>query len=152
MGNVNPATSKTSAGQNELAPLVGTTLQCMNSVMPQMYNTWAAVESVAYAEQYARLVTAGWQVTEDGKTYKVKIPPAKLYLGFPCSARGASSGYLAPKDLVAMLKSLRSDGLRLGGIMCWSIGWDRMASYAFAKAIQGLESDWASADKRAVSV
>lgn len=143
MGNVNPETSKTSAGQNELAPLVGTALQCMTAVMPQMYNTWAAVESVAYAEKYARLATAGWRVAEDGKRYVVKIPPAKLYLGFPCSARGASSGYIAPKDLVAMLKSLRSSGLELGGIMCWSIGWDRMASYAFAKAMQGLATDWA---------
>ena len=139
MVNVNPTTSTISAGQNELAPLVGTTINCISSVMPQMYNTWAAVETIAYAEKYARLATKGWHVKDGSKKFKVKIPVSKLFLGFPCSARGASSGYIAPHQLVTMVKSLRSSGLDIGGMMCWSIGWDRMANYAFAKAMKSLQ-------------
>lgn len=143
MGNVQPVVvvgDPISAGNNELAPLIATTTNCIHAVMPQMYNTWAAVETVEYAKQYAKGIVAGYTLTAgDGTTYAVNIPQEKLYLGFPCTASGANSGgYIDPDVLVGAIQELRNESINLGGIMCWSIGWDQQNQSTFANAMTNL--------------
>lgn len=141
MGNVNPfdPADSVSAGQNELAPLLGMAMNCLTFISPQMYNTWAAVETTAYAVKYSTAVTQqGFHVTIDHKRYEVKIPASKLALGYPATAQGASSGYIAPSSLHDLVASLRTQGVSLGGMMTWNIGWDQQAGFPWAKAMSNL--------------
>ena len=141
MGNVNPfdPADSVSAGQNELAPLLGMAMNCLTFISPQMYNTWAAVETQAYAIKYATAVTQqGFHVTIDHKRYEVMIPASKLGLGYPATANGASSGYIAPSSLHDIVASLRTQGINLGGMMTWSIGWDQQADFAWANTLSDL--------------
>ena len=66
----------------------------------QMYNTWAQVETIAYAEQYVQQLLVGYVVAADDETFNVTIPASKLVLGYPASPSGAGSGYIAPSDVV----------------------------------------------------
>merc|ERR1719206_630877 len=136
MTNVYPDLSTVSAGFNELAPLIAmenaTVLQW---VQVQMYNTWGAVETVSYAEQYTAELVKGYNVTADGKTYFVQVPPSQLLLGYPASPRGAGSGYIEPSKLKAMYSDLKSSGYDIAGFMTWSIGWDQQNNWNFADTL-----------------
>ena len=63
---------------------------------------------------------------------------SKLALGYPATAQGASSGYIAPSSLHDLVASLRTQGVSLGGMMTWNIGWDQQAGFPWAKAMSNL--------------
>ena len=139
MTNVYPDYNEVSAGFNELAPLIAMeNSTVLESVQVQMYNTWSAVETVSYAEQYTKQLDAGFNVTADSKTYYVEIPPSQLLLGYPASGSGAGSGYIDPSQLKSMYQTLKSEGYTISGFMTWSIGWDEQNNWNFAETLGDL--------------
>ena len=139
MTNVYPELNTVSAGFNELAPLIAMeSPSVLESVQVQMYNTWGAVETVSYAEQYTKELNAGYNVTADGKIYFVEVPPSQLVLGYPASPKGAGSGYIAPSQLKSMYETLKSNGITISGFMTWSIGWDQQNNWDFANTLANL--------------
>ena len=137
MTDVYPDWAQWSAGFNRYAPLVEAgSLGLLDAVMPQMYNTWSAVETLAYAKTYAGEVEAGFTVTGAGPApLNVTIPAAKLHLGFPASRSAAGSGFIDPAAVAAAVRSWAAGGLQIGGLMTWCIGWDMQNGWAFAKAV-----------------
>ena len=133
MTNVYPDYPSVSAGFNELAPLVNMT--SFDWLQPQMYNTWSGVETVAYAKKYVSQLVAGFDVTAGAESFHVAVEPARIVLGYPASARGAGTGFLDPKLVVAMVRDLRRASVPVKGLMTWSIGWDRQNGYAFSNAV-----------------
>merc|ERR1712039_830977 len=110
MTNVYPELSTVSGGFNELAPLIAmTNSSVLEWVQVQMYNTWGAVETVSYSEQYTMELAQGYNISADGKTYFAQVPPSQLVLGYPIS-----------------------------GFMTWSIGWDEQNNYLFANTLDDL--------------
>lgn len=147
MGNVNPfdPADSVSAGQNEHAPLLGMAMNCFSFISPQMYNTWAAVETQAFAIKYATALTqVGYHVTIDHKRYEVMIPASKLTLGYPATAKGASSGYIAPSSLHDIVTSLHDQGIHLGGMMTWSVGWDQQGDFEWVDTLSDLPGPFSS--------
>jgi len=136
MTNLYPDLSTVSAGWNEWVPVVLKSLDSFTYIQPQMYNTWAAVETIAYAKEYIGKIEAGWTVNISGGTATVKIPSSKILLGFPSSRSAAGSGFLNPADIASMVRSL---GNKIAGIMTWSIGWDQQTNWQFANAFSGLK-------------
>ena len=100
-----------------------------------MYNTWAQVETVAFAESYAPRLMAGYHVQGDGQDYFVQISNKKLILGYPATPSGAGSGYLAPSDVVGIAQYFIGRGTPLLGLMTWSIGWDELSGWPLASAV-----------------
>lgn len=139
MTNVDPEVNMISAGFNELVPVVSAegSLAALDFVQPQMYNTWAAVETTAYAQRYAHELAGGFNLTSAGTTFHVQIPATKLRLGYPSTPKGAGSGYIQPGEVVAMVANLSQHGMPIAGLMTWSIGWDQQADWPFAKAMAG---------------
>ena len=129
MTNLDPNVGLVSAGFNELAPLVATSLDLIDWIQPQMYNSWAGVETLDYAKKYVAGLQKGYKVA--GFTVP-PIPASKLVLGYPASPKGAGSGYIAPCKVVAMLKELSPP---ITGLMTWSIGWDEQAGWKFADCV-----------------
>ena len=125
------------AGFNRYTPLLaGGAGGVFDALMPQMYNTWAQVETAAYAQTYARELIAGFAVSGGGPApFNVSVPAEKLWLGFPASRQAAGSGFLAPADVVAAVRELQANGTRLGGLMTWSAGWDQQSGWVFADAV-----------------
>jgi len=137
MTDVYPDWPQVSAGFNRYVPLlVSGSPGRLDMVMPQMYNSWAQVETVAYAETYARELQAGFSCTGGGSTYNVTVPAGGLLLGYPASRSAAGSGFIDPPQVVAMARALAANGSALGGLMTWSIGWDQQNGWAFADAVQ----------------
>lgn len=135
MEDIYPDIADVSLAFNAQAPLVSTSIQAITSIQVQMYNTWAQVETVAYAEQYAAKLMTGYSAQGDGLNFPVQVPGAKLVLGYPASPSGASSGFIEPAAVVAMVRALESKGTPIGGLMTWSIGWDHKANWTFASAV-----------------
>lgn len=117
------------AGFNRYAELVG----ALDVVMPQMYNTWGAVETIAYAELYAAGLIEGCEIAP--VNVNVSVTPRNLMLGYPASRNGASSGFIDPSAVVAMYRSLQEQGVVLNGLMTWDCGWDEQDGFAFAHAV-----------------
>jgi len=136
MGNVDPFFSKIEAGTNELVPVISKAMNCMDWIQPQMYNTWAAVETTSYAKDYVGALIRGFQIDQE---YSVKLAASQIILGYPSSRSGASSGYIDPSEIVSLVSQLRAEGYNIRGLMTWSIGWDQEQGYAFAKAIKSLD-------------
>ena len=126
MTDVYPDYPSITAGFNRYAPLLSQRL--FDAVMPQMYNSWAAVETLAYARVYAGELTAGFAVASP----PMLIPPVAPWLGFPASRSAAGSGFLPPADVVSMARGL---GKNCSGLMTWDIGWDELAGWQFANAV-----------------
>eukprot|EP00037_Helgoeca_nana_P011100 m.99305 g.99305 ORF g.99305 m.99305 type:complete len:392 (+) comp20615_c0_seq1:73-1248(+) len=137
MTNVDPEVGMISSGFNELVPVVCAegSLAALDFVQPQMYNTWSAVETTAYAQRYAHELAAGFNLTSGGSTFHVTIPGRQLRLGYPSTPKGAGSGYIAPTEVAAMVANLSAHGLQIAGVMTWSIGWDQQAGWPFAIAM-----------------
>ena len=124
MTDVFPDYTQETAGFNRYAPLVEERfLGNIDAVMPQMYNSWASVETIAYAVTYTKEVEAGFTVTAGaGPTpLNITIPPTKLWLGYPSSSSAAGSGFLPPTEVVAMVRGLAASGTPVAGLMTWSI-------------------------------
>jgi len=139
MPNLYPDGNSVSGGFNELAPLVSMVNSTILSIVaPQMYNSWAQVETTTYAEQYVSELNAGYTVTGDGQTFNVQVSPNNLLLGYPASPSGAGSGYINPSQLQSMYKDLISKNLQINGFMTWSIGWDQQNNYNFANTLCNL--------------
>lgn len=142
MPNLNPDVPGTfAAGCNELAPVVGESMDALSWVQPQMYNSWSAVETTDYAKQYVAELIAGYNITlpSSGTTVSVSVPASKMRLGYPATASGAGSGYIQPAELVTMVRDLQKSGVDLGGLMTWSIGWDQQEGWPFAEAVAELQ-------------
>eukprot|EP00040_Diaphanoeca_grandis_P017425 m.90757 g.90757 ORF g.90757 m.90757 type:complete len:382 (-) comp26428_c0_seq1:188-1333(-) len=138
MPNLDPDVNMIASGFNELVPVISAqgVLTHLDVVQPQMYNTWAAVETTAYAQSYAAKLLAGFTTTATShNVYDVKVPANKLFLGYPSTPKGAGSGFISPTLVAAMVGNLSAHGIDIGGIMTWSIGWDAQAGYPFAKAM-----------------
>jgi chitinase len=101
-------------------------------LMPQMYNTWAAVETLAYAQTYAGELAVGFTVA--GGQVPLKVPPVRPWLGYPASRNAAGSGYIEPTAVAAMARKLVDAG-NISGLMTWEIGWDAAQGWAFATAV-----------------
>lgn len=117
------------AGFNRYAELVAS----LDVVMPQMYNTWSAVETIAYAEAYVASLMNGCDISP--VNVNVSVAPSNLMLGYPASRNGASSGFIDPSAVVAMYRSLQAQGIVLNGFMTWDCGWDAQNGFAFAQAV-----------------
>ena len=137
MTDVYPGWPDVSPGFNRYASLVSQPFcnSYIDFIMPQLYNTWAAVETIDYAESYAASLQAGFTVSGGSATYNVTIPGRQLLLGYPASPSGAGSGYIAPADVVAMVRRLAANGTAVFGLMTWDIGWDQQAGWQFANAV-----------------
>lgn len=140
MTDVYPGWPGISAGFNRYAPLLGNGFlqRHFAFVMPQMYNSWAAVETAAYAQQYAAQLLAGYSIpaSAGNPAYNVTVPGTKLLLGYPASPSGASSGFLPPATVVGVVQALAANAsTAIAGLMTWSIGWDQQAGWEFAKAV-----------------
>ena len=137
MTDVFPDYPTWTAGFNRYAPLLEAgSLQLIDAVMPQMYNTWSSVETVAYAKTYAGELQKGFSVAGPWPApLNVTIPPEKLWLGFPASPSAAGSGYINPADVAAAVMGWAAGGLRVAGLMTWSIGWDQQNGWLMANAV-----------------
>jgi len=140
--NLDPLATKISAGHNEEAPLVAGYQGCLDHVGVQMYNSYVAAEGVAFAKQYAAdVVQKGFSTkSAAGHTYTVKLPAAKLVLGFPAAPAAANTGYVDPPALVTMVEQLRAGGIDVHALLTWSIGFDQRQNWAFAKAVASAPS------------
>ena len=75
------------------------------------YNTWAAVETVAYAQEYTAKMIAGFSLKDGSDTFHVQVPASKLLLGYPSTPKGAGTGYIVPGKIASMVTNLTSNGL-----------------------------------------
>ena len=115
-------TPQISAGFNRYAPLLsdgdaasgggggGGAAGVFDAIFPQMYNTSPAVETTAYAQTYARELTAGFTVSGGAAPLNVSVPAGLLWLGFPASRMAAGSGFIAPAAVVTALRELQRNG------------------------------------------
>ena len=134
MTDLYPDWLQVSPGFNRYAPLLaGAGEGLFDAVMPQMYNSWGAVETLAYASYYAAALQRGFVVAP---SYNVTVPSSALLLGYPASTSAAGSGWLSPPGVVAMARALAANGTAIRGLMTWSIGWDQQASWQFAEAVR----------------
>jgi chitinase len=137
MTDLYPDYLQVTAGFNRYAPLLGSSSALFDAVMPQMYNSWAQVETIPYARYYAAALLGGFSVQGAGGTkYNVTVPSAALLLGYPASRSAAGSGFLSPTSIVAMGRALAANSTPIRGFMTWSIGWDQQASWQFAEAVR----------------
>lgn len=137
MTDVYPEYSGITAGFNRYAPLVDASfLDEIDCVMPQMYNSWGAVETVAFAESYVAALNAGYTATGTaGVSFNVTIPGLKLALGYPASRSAAGSGFIVPGSVVSMVRTLAANNSAIAGLMTWDCGWDEQSGWAFADAV-----------------
>jgi len=138
MVDLYPPISAISLGFNAQAPVVNLTLPYLKAIQIQMYNSWAQVETIEYAEQYVQQLVNGYDVYGDGKTFHVRIPASKIVLGYPASTSGASSGFLDPNQVITLIPYFENKGIPIGGLMTWCIGWDQIAGWQFANAVASL--------------
>jgi chitinase len=105
-------------------------------LMPQMYNSWPAVETLAYAAAYAAGLAAGCAVSGGGGPAPLAMAVRGPWLGFPASRAAAGSGFQSPPGVVALYRALAANGSApLGGLMTWSAGWDQQSGWQFAAAV-----------------
>eukprot|EP01061_Rhynchopus_euleeides_P035729 TRINITY_DN6020_c0_g1_i1.p3 TRINITY_DN6020_c0_g1~~TRINITY_DN6020_c0_g1_i1.p3 ORF type:complete len:322 (+),score=107.43 TRINITY_DN6020_c0_g1_i1:58-966(+) len=130
MVNLDPAVSVLSAGFNELAPVIGPSLSLIDWIQPQMYNSWAGVETLAYAQQYLSALQKGYTVAG---VVVPPIPASKILLGYPATPSGASSGFIEPCDIVAAFRDVHPP---IMGLMTWDIGWDQQGGYHFSTCVR----------------
>lgn len=137
MTDVSPGWPSISPGFNRYVPLLAQPFgsRDIDLVMPQMYNTWQAVETIAYAESYAAQLLAGFVVTSGSSSYNITVAGSALLLGFPATPSGAGSGYLSPPAVVAAVRALANNGTAIAGLMTWDIGWDQQGGWPFATAV-----------------
>lgn len=136
MTDVFPDYNQITSGFNRYVPLVDDSfISEIDAVMPQMYNSWSSVETIAYAKTYAYELANGFSVTSPGFVFNVTLSPSKVWLGFPASRSAAGSGYINPTDVASMVRALAANNTILGGLMTWDIGWDQQSQYAFANAV-----------------
>ena len=137
MTDLYPDLQSITAGFNRYVPLLdSSSIGLFDAVMPQMYNSWGAVETLAYAASYAGALQRGYAVTAAGSTYNVTIPGRALMLGYPASRSAAGSGFLAPAGVVGMARALAANNTPIRGLMTWSIGWDEQNAWEFAEAVR----------------
>ncbi len=108
----------------------------------QLYNSWAEVETIPGRIAYAASLVAGFTVRADtNETFDVAVPAQKLVLGFPSSRRSADTGYNSPAAVLTVVEGLARCGVRVGGVMTWSIEGDASQGFAFARAmVAGLQA------------
>ena len=152
MTDIYPGISTISAGFNAQLPPINMSYSSIKLIQTQMYNTWAQAEvcillnrviatmmlndkvmqcmcalvfpgqTIAFAEQYAESLIAGFSATAStGQTFSLVLPPTMLALGFPASPSGAGSGYLSPTAVCDMVCRFKSNGTALS-LMTWDIG------------------------------
>jgi chitinase len=138
MTDIFPDYPQITAGFNRFIPLIDTTfISQIDVIMPQMYNSWSAVETIAYAEIYTYELKNGFTATAPGYIFNVSLPTSKIALGYPASRSGAGSGFINPPDVVAMVQRLAANQTILAGLMTWDIGWDHQNNWEFANAAVG---------------
>ena len=134
MTDVFPDYLQVTAGFNRYAPLLaGAGEALFDAVMPQMYNSWGAVETLAYTAYYAAALERGFVVAP---SYSVRVPAAALVLGFPASRSAAGSGWQSPAGVVALARALAANATPVRGLMVWSCGWDAQNNWEFAEAVR----------------
>lgn len=108
-------------------------------VFPQMYNSWARVETTAAASAYWKAMTTKQSFPlslaaggPPGAPYTVGFDQSRLLLGFPSAKTAAGSGYLDPDDIV---KDVLSSNKGMVGVMTWSIGWDNQNGWKFGNVM-----------------
>ena len=140
MTDVFPDYPQITAGFNRFVPLIDTSfISEIDLVMPQMYNSWSAVETIAYAETYTYELKNGFIATAPGDTFNVTLPMSKVALGYPASRSGAGSGFINPTDVVSMVRTLAENQTQIAGLMTWDIGWDHQNNWEFANAVAGVD-------------
>ena len=142
--NLYPEGAGVAAGQNEYAPIFAEAMACFDWVQPQLYNAWSQVQTTEYAQKYAQLLDAGYTASGWGHTFDVRVPAGNLLLGYPAAPGGAGSGYIAPEQVVQMVKDLKAKGTAIRGLMTWSIGWDETDGWKWSKAVAELAAAAAS--------
>ena len=129
MTDLYPDYPSITAGFNRFAPLLdGSSPALFDFVMPQMYNSWAGVETLAYAQVYAGELAAGFALASP----PLRVPALAPMLGYPASRSAAGSGFLSPPAVVAMARGL---GKNCSGLMTWDAGWDQFSDWQFANAV-----------------
>lgn len=144
MTDVYPGYPSVTAGFNRYAPFVASPFANthVDLIMPQMYNTWSSVETIAFAASYAVQLQAGFVITDGSVSFNVTVPGSKLLLGFPASTQAAGSGFIQPAAVVSMVHALAANGTAISGLMTWDIGWDYQAGWQFAKAVAAASGQW----------
>jgi chitinase len=140
MSNINPGQPVISGGTNELVPLISYAGECIDLIMPQMYNSWSGAETIKYAEHYFHTLIQGFSLDHKSERFPVQLSPGQLVPGYPASPRGASSGFLPPVDVAEMIVAFATNSTRLAGAMTWDLGWDEQAGHQFANAMKQLSA------------
>jgi len=135
MGDIYPDSADVSPGFNDQAPLVAMAIDAIDFIWVQMYNTWAQVETIAYAQTYGAALMKGYDVVANGVTYHVQIPGRKLALGFPACPAAAGSGFITPSAVATLPGYFSQQGTPIAGLMTWSIGWDNETGWQFGSEI-----------------
>jgi chitinase len=137
MTDVFPDYLSVTAGFNRFAPLLAEPhVDLFDAVMPQLYNAWAGVETLAYGAYYAASLQRGFEVSGAAAKYNVTVPSRALLLGFPASHAAAGSGWQSPAAVVALARALAANATPIRGLMTWSVGWDQQNAWEFAEAVR----------------
>lgn len=105
-------------------------------INPQYYNQggdgisgengqWLAQNNDNKKEEFLYHLTKALVTGTDGYSSYVKIPADKFVIGLPSNNDAAATGYVKdPKAVEGAMKHLEADGLRIKGLMTWSVNWD----------------------------
>jgi chitinase len=109
-------------------------MQYYNSgVMPGLDGRLYQAGSADFAFALTEALIRGFPIANTG-VYYPGLPAAKIGIGLPASTRAAFNGYLNAWQISALFKRLKdSFGEQSGGLMTWSIQWDALTDFAFAR-------------------
>jgi chitinase len=141
--SLNPAELKSffEGSFNSYAPLVDSSIiNHVSWVAPQLYN-----DAIPFKEnpiKYVQSLYAAHTLEWDEDTLEVKVPPAKVVLGFPATPAAAPARKLpkwesSPEALLEMYRK-SPELLETKGVMTWSIGHDYSNGWKWVKAMKQI--------------
>ena len=144
-------------------PLLHALRNDLNYVHVQLYNSGSVygIDGNIYNQGSSDFIIAMTEALIQGFTTAggmfVGLPENKVVIGLPACPAAAGGGYVAPANVAAAVNYLRGIGSKpgtytlnqtsgypnLGGLMTWSINWDKVAtcnstSYQYAQNYQSL--------------
>ena len=144
-------------------PLLHALRNDLNYVHVQLYNSGSVygIDGIIYNQGSSDFIIAMTEALIHGFTTAggmfIGLPENKVVIGLPACPSAASGGYLAPANVAAAVNYLKGTGPKpgtytlnqtsgypnLGGLMTWSINWDKVAtcnptSYQYAQSYQSL--------------
>ena len=150
-----PETVNVISGQTRFGGVYGNYLPLLiyfrprlSYVQMQYYNSGAmhgldgreyTAGTVEFITHMTQVLTQGFLIADTG-VYFLGIPPQQLRIGLPAAPMAASNGYLDNTQIQLAYNQLHRPPFHVQGIgsMTWSVNFDRMQDYAFARNIQSI--------------